>query len=98
MFGLTPLGVIHTAISLIAVAAGLIALVRDKEISPRNTLGKVYVITTVIVCVTGFWIFQHGGLGRPHSLGAITLVGRVGAYVAGHTKLYGRAVPAQAAS
>ena len=30
MFGLTPLGVIHTAISLIAVAAGLIALVRDK--------------------------------------------------------------------
>src|SRR6266513_1090988 len=42
-YGLTPLGVIHTAISLIAVAAGLIALARDKEISPRNTLGKVYV-------------------------------------------------------
>ena len=40
MFGLTQLGVIHTAISLIAVAAGLIALIRDKEISPRNTLGK----------------------------------------------------------
>ncbi len=48
MFGLTQLGVIHTAISLIAVAAGLIALVRDKEISPRNILGKVYVITTVL--------------------------------------------------
>src|SRR6266571_5154573 len=52
-FGLTPLGVIHTAISLIAVAAGLIALVRDKEISPRNMLGKTYVITTVLVCLTG---------------------------------------------
>ncbi|TMH43563.1 MAG: hypothetical protein E6H56_03425 [Betaproteobacteria bacterium] len=64
MFGLTPLGVIHTAISLIAVAAGLIALIRDKEISPRNTLGKVYVITTVLVCLTGFGIFQHGGFGR----------------------------------
>ncbi len=28
--GLTTLGVIHTAISLVAVVAGLIALVRDK--------------------------------------------------------------------
>ncbi len=61
MFGLTQLGMIHTAISLVAVAAGLIALVRDKEISPRNMLGKVYVITTVLVCLTGFGIFQHGG-------------------------------------
>ncbi|TMG93658.1 MAG: hypothetical protein E6H72_04325, partial [Betaproteobacteria bacterium] len=74
MFGLTPLGVIHTAISLIAVAAGLIALIRDKEISPRNMLGKTYVITTVITCLTGFGIFQHGGFGKPHTLGIITLI------------------------
>jgi len=74
MFGLTQLGVIHTAISLIAVAAGLIALLRDREISPRNTLGKVYVITTVLVCLTGFGIFQHGGFGKPHVLGIITLI------------------------
>ena len=93
MFGLTPLGVIHTAISLIAVAAGLIALVRDKEISPRNTLGKVYVITTVLVCLTGFGIFQHGGFGKPHALGVITLVVLAVAYVAGYTKLYGRLSP-----
>ena len=92
-YGLTPLGVIHTAISLIAVAAGLIALVRDKEISPRNTLGKVYVITTVLVCLTGFGIFQHGGFGKPHALGIITLVVLGVAYVAGYTKLYGRASP-----
>jgi hypothetical protein len=32
MVGLTPLGVHHTAISLLAVAAGLIALVRYKQI------------------------------------------------------------------
>src|SRR6266702_1578771 len=93
MFGLTPLGVIHTAISLIAVAAGLIALVRDKKISPRNVLGKVYVITTVLVCLTGFGIFQHGGFGKPHALGIITLVVLGVAYVAGYTKLYGRASP-----
>ena len=93
MFGLTPLGVIHTAISLIAVAAGLIALIRDKEISPRNMLGKTYVIATVITCLTGFGIFQHGGFGKPHALGVITLVVLAVAYVAGYTKLYGRASP-----
>src|SRR6267143_6373114 len=93
MFGLTQLGVIHTAISLIAVAAGLIALLRDREISPRNTLGKVYVITTVLVCLTGFGIFQHGGFGKPHTLGIITLIVLGVAYVAGYTMLYGRLSP-----
>jgi len=93
MFGLTPLGVIHTAISLIAVAAGAIALVRDKEISPRNMLGKTYVIATVLTCLTGFGIFQHGGFGKPHALGIITLVVLGVAYVAGYTKLYGRWSP-----
>jgi uncharacterized membrane protein len=93
VFGLTPIGVIHTAISLIAVAAGLIALVRDKEISPRDMLGKTYVIATVLVCLTGFGIFQHGGFGKPHALGIITLVVLGVAYVAGYTKLYGRLSP-----
>lgn len=93
MFGLTPLGVIHTAISLIAVAAGLIALFRDKEISPRNRIGQIYVIATVLTCLTGFGIFQHGGFGKPHVLGIVTLVVLVVAAVAGYTRLYGRASP-----
>ncbi len=93
MLGLTPLGVIHTAISLIAVAAGLIALFRDKEISPRNGVGKTYIIATVLTCLTGFGIFQHGGFGKPHALGIITLVVLGVAYVAGYTKLYGRLSP-----
>lgn len=91
MLGLTPLGMFHTAISLIAVAAGLIALIRDKRISPRNMLGKVYVVTTIVTCVTGFGIFQHGGFGKPHALGIITLVVLVVAAVAGYTNLFGRA-------
>ena len=40
MLGLTPLGVVHTAISLIAVGAGAVALIRDKEIGPGNAAGK----------------------------------------------------------
>src|SRR5216683_2597577 len=69
MLGLTPFGTFHTAISLIAVAAGLIALVRDQEISPKNRVGKIYVLTTIITCLTGFGIFHHGGFGKPHVLG-----------------------------
>ena len=74
MFGLTPLGIFHTAISLIAVTAGAIALIRDGKITWENSPGKIYVITTVLVCLTGFGIFQHGGFGKPHTLGVITLV------------------------
>ncbi len=74
MFGLTSLGVVHTIISLVAVAAGAIALIRDGKITWENSLGKIYVITTIVVCLTGFGIFQHGGFGKPHTLGVITLV------------------------
>ena len=45
MFGLTTLGAVHTAISLVAVAAGLIAFIRFKESrratrSARSTSGR----------------------------------------------------------
>jgi len=93
MLGLTSLGTFHTAISLIAVVAGLIALVRDKEISPKNLVGKVYVLATIITVVTGFGIFQHGGFGKPHVLGIVTLIVLAVAAVAGYSRLFGRASP-----
>jgi uncharacterized membrane protein len=93
MFGLTMLGVFHTAISLVAVGAGLIALIRDREISPRNGLGKTYLITTLITVLTGFGIFQHGGFGNPHVLGIVTLVVLAIAMLAGRTRIFGRASP-----
>jgi uncharacterized membrane protein len=91
MFGLTQLGVIHTAISLIAVAAGIVAFLRYGRISLANTTGRTYVITTVLTCLTGFGIFQHGGFGNPHVLGIITLVVLGIAAIAGRTTLFGRA-------
>ena len=90
MFGLTSLGVIHTAISLVAVAAGLIALVRDKQITSGNRLGQVYFVTTLLTAVTGFGIFQHGGFGKAHALGILTLLVLVVIMVAYRTQFYGR--------
>jgi uncharacterized membrane protein len=74
MFGLTPLGTFHTAISLIAIVAGFVALARDKEISTRSAAGAVFFWGTVITCLTGFGIFRHGGFGNPHVLGIVTLI------------------------
>ena len=96
MFGLTTLGLIHTVISLVALAAGAAALVRDKGISSRNKLGQLYLWATIFTCLTGFGIFEHGGFGKPHALGVLTLLvlgvvavaeraglfGRIAAYVA----------------
>jgi uncharacterized membrane protein len=89
-FGLTSLGIVHTIISLIAVAAGIIALVRDGRITYANSVGKWYVWTTALTCITGFGIFQHGGFGKPHVLGIITLLVLGLALVAARTTSFGR--------
>jgi len=86
MLGLTNLGIIHTIISLFALGAGIVALVRDREISSRNYVGKFYIWTTVLTCLTGFPIMQHGGFGKPHALGVITLLVLVVAALAGKSK------------
>jgi len=91
MFGLTLLGIIHTAISLIAVAAGLVALIRDKQISVDNPVGRTYWIATVLTCLTSLGIFQHGGFGKPHALAIITLVVLGVAAVARRSEVFGRA-------
>ena len=91
MPGLTPLGIIHTAIGLIALAAGFVAFARYREISPKHFAGKLYIFTTIIVCLTSFPIFQHGGFGKPHALGIITLVVLTAAAVAGKTTFFGGA-------
>ena len=74
MFGLTPLGAVHTAISLVALAAGIASVLRFGEIAAGRTVGRVYVWATVLTCLTGFGIFQRGGFGAPHVLGIVTLV------------------------
>ncbi|WP_280152064.1 hypothetical protein [Piscinibacter sp. XHJ-5] len=90
MLNLTSLGVVHTAFSLVAVLAGLYAMVRYRQILPATTSGRVYVITTVITCLTGFGIFQHGGFGPPHVLGVLALIALIVGAAAG-TRLVGRA-------
>jgi uncharacterized membrane protein len=86
---LTPLGVVHTIISLIAVGAAIVALARDGRLAFGNRVGRVYVIATVLTCVTGLPIFQHGGFGPPHALALLTLAVLAIVAVAAKTPLFG---------
>ena len=89
MTGLTTLGILHTAISLVALGSGIVALIRYREIPAGLFIGKLYIWTTVLTCLTGFPIMQHGGFGAPHVLGIVTLAMLIVAAVAGRTKAFG---------
>jgi hypothetical protein len=93
MFGLTSLGIIHTAISLIAVGAGVACFIQDRRIGPGTRMGRIYIAFTVLTCLTGFGIFQHGGFGKPHALGIVTLGTLVLAAIAGRGLFFRQAAP-----
>lgn len=94
MFGLTPLGAFHTAVSLIAVAAALIAFVREGEITGDTAAGRIYLYTTALTCLTAYGIFEHGGeSGMLHTISTVTLGFLLIAAVAGKTDLLGRFAP-----
>ena len=73
MLGLTTLGAFHTVVGLIAVVCGVIALVRDKQISSRTLLGQIYLIGTLVAAVSALGIFRRGGFGPPHVLALLTI-------------------------
>jgi uncharacterized membrane protein len=87
--GLTTLGVFHTAIALLGLAAGFYALAQYKEIRVTDRFGQIYVVGTFIAAATGLGIFQHGGFGPPHVLSILTIIALVVGTVAGTTALYG---------
>jgi uncharacterized membrane protein len=89
-FNLTPLGLFHTLVSLLTVAAAFVALFRDKGISTRTAIGRVYLVSLLVTTVTGFPIFRNGSAGPPHVVGVLTLIAlAVGA--AGTFRRLGRA-------
>jgi len=74
VFRLSLLGLVHTLLSLVPLIAAAVALVRDRRISFKNTIGKVYVISLVISVLTGLPIVRHGGIGPGHVVGILTLI------------------------
>jgi uncharacterized membrane protein len=90
MFGLTLLGVFHTAVGLAALGYGFWSLVRYKQISLRNRIGQIYILTTFVTAVTSLGIYQRGGFGPQHILGILTIIGLAVGILAGTLAIFGR--------
>jgi uncharacterized membrane protein len=90
MFGLTQLGTIHTAISLVAIATGVLAFLRYRQIRTTDRLGQTYLVTTFLTAATGLGIFEHGGFGPPHVLSIMTLIALAVGTLAALGKSFGR--------
>jgi hypothetical protein len=71
---LSLLGIIHTAISVLALLCGLYALFCDGRIDPANKRGKSYIWLTIITCVTGLPIMRFGHVTPGHYLAVIILI------------------------
>lgn len=82
MLNISPFGMFHTLLGLAAVVFGFLALFRRGEIAYADRRGRMFVWLTIGTCVTGFFIFRHGGFGKPHMLGILTLVVLAFAYAA----------------
>jgi uncharacterized membrane protein len=87
---LTALGVFHTILSLVAVAAAIMALVKERGVSPRSRVGRFYIWSLVATCVTGLPIARRGAIGPPHILGVLTLATFAVAAIARKTGVFGR--------
>ncbi len=87
---ITALGWFHTAMGVIALVSGAIALVKYKEIAPQHRSAQIYLATTLITAGTALAIFQHGGFGPAHGLAVLTLAALVVGMAAATLNLFGR--------
>ncbi|MBS1520511.1 MAG: hypothetical protein JST50_05915 [Bacteroidetes bacterium] len=71
---LSILGIIHTAISILALLVAFWALFRSGRIDPLTGPGKRYIWLTIITCVTGLPIMRFGHPTGGHYLAIIILI------------------------
>jgi hypothetical protein len=88
---MSPLGIFHTALGLLALGAGIAAYLQHGGISPRSKAGMLYLGATLVVCLTGFGLFAHGGFGKPHALAVLTLLTLAVSFAAGSLGWFGAA-------
>ncbi len=74
--GLSPLGIFHTAIGIIAIGAALLSFIKYGKISLNKSSGKIYFYTTIITSLTALGFTKNGVLNPGHifSLFIVVLV------------------------
>jgi membrane-associated HD superfamily phosphohydrolase len=71
---LSILGIIHTAISVIALLVAFFALFKEGKINPENGRGKLYVLLTIVTCITALPIMKTGHPTAAHFVAIIILI------------------------
>lgn len=90
---LSTLGMVHTAISLLPLVAGLYAFARHRRIDPGTRSGRVYLVGLVLSVLTAFGLSSTGGFNPGHALGILALLAMAGALLAPRIGFLGRARP-----
>lgn len=90
---LSTLGMVHTAISLLPLVAGLYAFARHRRIDPGTRSGRVYLVGLVLSVLTAFGLSSTGGFNPGHALGILALLAMTGALLAPRLAFLGRARP-----
>jgi len=88
MFGITPLGWLHTLGSLPAIPAAAYMLFRYGRITPHSTAGRIYFVSMVI---GGLTVFLVANAPESPIIGAATLLLLVAGYTVGRVTILGRA-------
>lgn len=90
---LSTLGIVHTALSLVPLAAGLAAFARHGAIEPGTRSGRIYLGGLVLSVLTAFGLSSTGGFNPGHALGILALLAIGSALLAPRLAFLGRARP-----
>jgi uncharacterized membrane protein len=71
---LSSLGIFHTLISIVSIVTGAMCLLRGGRITWSMLAGKVYLVTMLVTCATGFGIYSKGVWSPGHTLTVISLI------------------------
>jgi uncharacterized membrane protein len=88
---LYPIGWLHTAFSILALAAGAVVLVRPKGTPVHKLRGRIYVLALIATCLTSFAIYRLGKFWFPHWFGVAALMVVVAGFALAHWKVPRRA-------
>jgi uncharacterized membrane protein len=84
---LLPLGWVHFLASLVAIAVGVVVLVRPKGTAIHKAHGSIYVIVIVVTCLTALGIYRAGSFFFAHWFGVAALIITAVGVTAAHFKI-----------
>ena len=86
---LSPLGIFHTIVGGAVVFCALYLLWQDKQITMERTLGKIYLLGTLLTAASALGIYKHGAPNSAHLLAALTIAAVVAGTIASKTTFLG---------